>query len=544
MYVETIKSRRNNKVYVTTLVRETFRLKGKVKHRTIANISGFSAKHIQQIRQILAGRDPELSVGELELRQSREYGGSFAFLELIKELKLDQIIYSRPIEWRRHVLAMLVGRILYQGSKLSLTNMYRDTCLWELCGYASGERPVVQKACYEALDELLRGQARIQKRLAERHLTDGCLILYDMTSVWFEGAYDESEIVDYGREKSGKHGYKQVAVGMLCDKQGCPVAVEVFSGKTSEQMTVKQQVERLAVQYGVREIVFAGDRGMLTPKRIEEVNAAGFKTLTALTHPQILGLLEKRVIQLGLFDDKGIAEVVDPSNPTVRYMLCRNPETAAYERKTRDELIEVAKLGLERIAAVKRRRKADRVAARVGRLLAKYRVGKFFDWHVTENGQLEWSLDEELIRLEQAIDGCYVIRTDVSDDMMNAQETVAGYKSLQQIEKAFRNLKTVSLEIRPVYHKTDERIRAHVFLCMLAYYVQWHATKRLASLFDSDGEESGRRWSFRTVIERLKSIRKTQCFAEGVYLYDKVTTPDNEQTRILDLLGVRLSVLK
>ena len=541
MYVEEIKSRRKNKVYTTVLVRESYRCDGKVKHRTLANISKFPREHIEQIKRLFAGLTPGLEASELELGESREYGGSYALLELIKHLGLDRIIYSRPTPWRNRLLAQIVGRILYQGSKLSLTNLYNDTCLWELCGYAPGTRPAVQEACYAPLDKLLQQQPRIQKRLAQRHLTDGCLILYDMTNIWFEGEYAESEIVDYGLGKSGKRGYKQVAIGLLTDKRGCPVAVEVFNGRTSEQMTVKEQVDRLAKEYGVREIVFAGDRGMLTPKRIEEVNAAGYKTLTALTHPQIMDLLERRVIQLGLFDEKRIAEVVDPDKPSVRYMLCRNPETAERERRTRDDLIATASKGLEKIAAVKRRRRADMVSARVGRLLGQYKVGKFFNWRVDEDGRLEWSVDEELVQMEQSIDGCYVVRTDASAEVMNKQESVDGYKSLQHVEKAFRNFKTVLLEIRPVYHKTDDRIRAHVFLCMLAYYVQWHAIARLAELFENDGEQSGRRWTVQGVIERLKSIRKTKCFANGVYLFDRISIPDKEQARILSLLGAHIS---
>ena len=540
MYVEEIRKRQGGKIYRTVLIRESYKKDGKVRHRTIANITKLPQSHIAQIKAMLSGDGELVLKDEMELSSSMEYGASAAFLELAKRLGVDKLLYSRREQWRDDLMAMIVGRIVYQGSKLHLSNLHNDTALWELCGHPSGERIDVNRHCYSPLDKLLDRQSSIQKRLSSKHLEGGCLVLYDITNIWFEGEYEDSKIVDYGLGKGGKRGYKQVAIGLIADKSGRPVAVEVFNGRTSDQTTVKGQVDRLAKQFGVEEIVFAGDRGMLTPKRIEEVSELGFKTLTALTHPQITKLLERNVVQPELFDDREIAEVIDPDAPGTRYMLCKNPDTARREAETRKSLIEKVNAELEKIAGVKRKRDSNKVSARIGKLLGKYKIGKFYNWNVDKKGGLCWTFDTELFESESAIDGCYIVRTDVDSSRMDKNEAVASYKSLAGVEKAFRNLKTVSLEIRPLYHKRDDRIRAHVFLCMLAYYIQWHADELLASLYENDGVESSRRWSFQVVLERLKSIRKTNLKMKGVQISRQVTKPDAEQQKILDLLGVKL----
>jgi len=540
MYVEIIKKKQGDKVYKSVLIRESYKEKGKVKHRTIANISRLPDSQITQIKALLSGNGQFLLNEEITISNSREYGASASFLELGKQLGLDKLLYSRREEWRDDLMAMIIGRIVFQGSKLYLSNMFMDSALWELCGHSYGVKVDVNKHCYKPMDKLLDRQKSIQKQLAKKHLEDGCLILYDITNTWLEGEYSSSELVDYGLGKGGKKGYKQVAIGLIANKQGCPVAIEVFNGRTSDQATVKEQAENLARSYGVQEIVFAGDRGMLTPKRIEEVNACGFKTLTALTHPQIYKLLDKDVIQPELFDEKQIAEVRDPDNPKIRYMLCKNLFTQQKERDTRTSLIEKVSSEIEKIANVQVKREKEKVCARIGALLGKYKIGKFFEWSVSQDGKVKWSLNKELIEREALFDGCYIIRTDVSPENMNCEEAVAGYKSLAGVEKAFRNLKTVSLEIRPVYHKKDSRIRAHVFLCMLAYYIQWHATEKLAPLFAMTGSSAEHRWSFQVVIERLKSIRKTTLKIKGIKVKSKITLPDKEQQKILDLLEVKI----
>ena len=540
MYVEEVKLERGTKKYCTTLIRESYRQGSKVLHRTVCNISKLPPQVIQQIRVGLRkGETTDRPEGPLIVERQREYGASYALLDLARQLELDRLIYSRKEPWREDALALIVGRVVYQGSKLALTHVYADTALWELCAHPADQRPDVDRHAYAVMDRLMERQDAIQKALAGRHLTAGCLIYYDLTSSYFEGVYADSDLVAFGHNRDGKKGHEQIAIGLLTDAQGCPVAVEVFRGNTSDQSTVLAQAKRVSEQYGVKDVVFAGDRGMLTPKRIAELSALGFKTLTALTHPQIRALLERKVIQMELSDEREPVAVHDPEQKTLRYLLCKNPNTAAEERQTRQELIAQTRRALEKLAASRKKRTDAELGAKVGAVMAKWRVAKFFSWRI-EKARLLFDIDQDLVQAEEAMDGCYIIRTDVTDEVWNAQEAVDRYRGLAHVERAFRNLKTVALELRPVYHHLDERIRAHVFICMLAYYLQWHALQRLQPLFDADGQGKDRRWSWPIILERLKSIRTQTCRLGRTVLPNVITRPDPEQQHILDLLKVKL----
>jgi transposase len=328
-------------------------------------------------------------------------------------------------------------------------------------------------------------------------------------------------------------------VGLVTDKNGCPVGVEIFRGNTSDQTTILEQAEKISEEYGVKDVIFSGDRGMLTPKRIAEVNELGYKTITALTHPQINKLLESKVIQLELFDDTNIEEIHDPDNPEIRYMLCRNPETARKETETRTRLVNKTSDELDHLKRSGKKRTSNELSSKVGRVMAKYQVEKYFDWEVKRE-KLDYSVDWKLVERDQAIDGGYIVRTDVDSEVYNQEETVKSYRDLARVEQAFRNLKTVLLEIRPIYHQLDERMTAQVFICMLAYYIQWHMMERLAPLFDQDGEGENRRWSVETVIARLKSIRIEKCILGKAKVAMVRNRPDDEQQMILELMGVKM----
>ena len=539
MFFEKIKSVVKGKAYVSQLVRESYRKNGKVKHRTICNLSKMPEPLIRLVKDGLKGNKGTFEVEDLENGGVVEYGASFAFRKLAELIGLDKIISSTKSEWRDNVLAMIIGRILYQGSKLSLVNLHKDTALWELAGHEFGNRPDVEKHCYKPMDELLDRKVRVERKLAKKHLSDGCVVLYDITNIWFEGEYDNSLIVARGKGKGGKVGYKQVALGLLTNKEGCPVGVEIFKGNVSDQATVFDQVKRLSKKYGIKEAVFTGDRGMLTSKRVEEISETDFKIITALTHLEMKALLEKEDIQKDLFDEKNITEVIDSDNGT-RYALCKNEKEMRKERKTRESMIERVKEQLEKKATVTRKRNPQTVSASVGRIFGKYKIEKFFNWKVDERGGLSWSLKRERIEEEMELDGCYVIKSTVETDVMDKEEVVLGYRNLQKVEQAFKNMKTVMLELRPVYHKTDKRIEAHIFIVMLAYYLQWHAVERLSGLFESDEKGKDRRWTFETVVERLKSIRSVENLINGVVVKRSVSTPDAEQLKILELLGVKL----
>ena len=500
--------------------------------------------------EVILKSDPEA----LHTTDSREYGASAALLALAKDIGLDKALYSRPHEsWVQDCLAMIVGRLVYQGSKLALSQCTSYSALWSLCG---SDGPIdVNEHCYKPMDRLLERQPAIQKNLAAKHLTNGTLVLYDITSSYFEGEYAESEIVQFGYNRDGKRGHEQVVIGLITTDAGCPICVEVFPGNTQDASTVAAKVSDLSTLYGITNLVFVGDRGMITASNEEKLKALpegeAIQIISALTHREIVQMLERTGNQPELFDQHKIVEVTDPDEPTRRYCLCRNPLTAHRETTTRRELLERTKEELERIAATALKSAASKkpaspefIGARVGKILGKTKMGKYVTWRVLPGGVLEWHLDDGQIAADTALDGCYVIKATVSATVMNKEQVVARYKSLSQVEQAFRNLKTVSLEMRPMFHKTDARIRAHVFLCMLAYYLQWHMIERLAPLLDEqrrqldEGEiiPAARRWTLQNIIETLKARRSETASLAGVS-FEHITDPTADQARLLDLLG-------
>jgi hypothetical protein len=529
------------------ILRTSFRENGKMMHTQHGRITGCSLQQLKLLQ--LAFRERVVPVDDpqaFQILNSREFGASYAILTIAKQLGLHRILYSRSEPWVSSALAMIVGRLVYAGSKLALCNHHPNTCLWELCGI--DEAPAVDVHCYAPMDRLLQRQAAIQTSLARRHLTSGHLVLYDITSVYFEGEYNDSELVTFGYNRDGKKGREQIVVGLICNAQGCPVGVEVYAGNTKDETTVVDKVHEIKARYGIEKIIFVGDRGMVTRSNIEALkDEQDLQTIGALTHGEMMTLLKDKVITLDLFDERNIHEVSDPADPTRRYCLCRNPQTAQRESQTRQRLLDLTTTALADIAAYKRATTAEKLGARVGKILAKYKMGKFIQWSIAADPQqaksrqhrLAWSIDAEKVEQEKRFDGCYIITSDVDKDQMKTLEVVRAYKSLTFVERAFRNLKTVQLEIRPVYHKNDERIRSHVFLCMLAYYLQWHMEQRLAPLFSSDGKGQDRRWTLRGVIDCLVQITRNRVAVNGAE-FDQNSTPTPEQEQILELLQVTM----
>jgi transposase len=531
------------------ILRTTFwdREQKKYKHKQIARIKNKTLNELRLIQASFRGDVVPVDSPEATQNiQSRELGASQEILNLIKRLELHKIIYSRNEPWVQCILAMVTGRIIYQDSKLALCNVWENTCLWELCGVE--EKPQVQKHCYSPMDELLKRKPFIQKKLADKHLKKNeaeTLILYDITSTYFEGEYEDSELVTYGYNRDKKRGTKQVVIGLICTAEGCPIAIEIFKGNTKDDLTVIGKITEIRELYGIRKCTFVGDRGMLTAKNLDHFkNDAGLFTITALTHGNMKGLLESKTIQLELFDEKNIVEVNDLETPEIRYCLCKNPQSAAKETATRKRLLELSENALQEIADYKRKCTVEVLGSRVGRILQKYKMGKFIDWHVeastegesqSDAHKLIWKLNEEKISQEQQLDGCYIIRTDLPEGTMNTGEVVASYKDLGNIERAFRNMKTVTLEMRPVHHKTDARIESHLFICMLAYYVQWHMHKAFEPIYEADGQGAERSVTFRNLVEKLKSIRSNTMRTNKIE-YECPTHPDEKQQQIIDLL--------
>jgi hypothetical protein len=455
------------------ILRTSFRENGTIKHTQHGRITGCSLEQLKLLQ--LAFRERVVPLDDpqaFKILSSREYGASAAIVALAKQLGLPQALYSRPEPWVSSVLAMIVGRLVYAGSKLALCNHHPTTCLWELCGIA--EPPEVEVHCYAPMDRLLQRQWAIQKTLARRHLNGGQVVLYDITSVYFEGDYQHSELVTFGYNRDGKKGCEQIVVGLICNAQGCPVGVEVYAGNTKDETTVIDKVHEIKARYGIEKIIFVGDRGMITQSTIAALkDVEDLQTIGALTHGEMLTLLKNKVISLDLFDERRIHEVTDPADPTRRYCLCRNPQTAQRESQTRQRLLDFTTTALADIAAYQRATTVEKLGARVGKVLAKYKMGKFIQWSIdadqeqarSRQHRLVWSIDVDKVAQEKRFDGCYIVTSDVDKDQMNTVDVVHAYKRLTFVERAFRNLKTVQLEIRPVYHKNDERIRSHVFLC-------------------------------------------------------------------------------
>jgi transposase len=512
------------------LLRNSYRLNGKTRHDTICRFSGLSLEQLRAMQAAIQGKT--VMKEDFKITASREYGASFTCVALIKALGLQQAIYSRTSEeWVRASLAMIAGRLVYAGSKLSLSQCDSLSALWEICGI---DEVNVNAHCYDAMDKLLERQEAIQKALAKKHLQDGMLVLYDITSCYMEGEYSASDLVDFGYNRDKKRGHEQIVISLLCAKNGCPVAVEVLKGNTKDEMTVLDKITEIKEKYNLDKVVFVGDRGMMTQARYEEINHETVKVISALTHNAITSLSQKKVIQLGMFDEKNIVEVIDGK---LRYCLCKNPVMAVKESATRKSLLQKTTEALDIIVASTKKTKYSK-EIRAGKVMNKYKMGKFIIFE-GEGDNLKYTVDEGKIEQESRLDGCYVVYTDVLPEDMTSFEAVENYKSLMRVEQAFRNMKTVRLEIRPIYHKRDDRIKCHVLICMLAYYVMWHMKQRLQPLTEIDGDGASRKYTFDYIMEILKCIRKETvefCNAES----NVITVPTDEQNRILNLLGVSI----
>jgi len=528
------------------LLRTSFYEQGKTKHTQHGRITGCTLAQLKLLQQAFRENViPADSVEAFQIIMSKEYGASFATYNMIRDTGLDTVIFSKPEPWVNSILAMIMGRIIYAGSKLSLCHQQDNSSLWEIAGIQGTID--VDKHCYLPLDRLLERQKSIQKKLAKKHLGDGQLVLYDITSSYLEGEYHSSQLVDFGYNRDGKKGHEQVVIGLICNKDGCPVGVEVFPGNTKDSSTVVDKIHEIRQFYGIKKVIFVGDRGMCTKHNLKDLEKAGnFHTVTALTRSDIQQLLDRNVIQLELFDEMNICEVTDPDNPKKRYCLCRNPTRAEKDHKTRETLLEKTRLKLEQIADYKQSTTVGVLGARIGKVLAQYNTGKYITWKIkadegAEKSRLHkviWELYKSAIDHDEQLEGCYIITSTVQPEDMTTHEVVQSYKKLILVEKAFRNLKTVQLEIRPIYHKKDDRIRAHVFLCMLAYYIQWHMQQCLAPL-TKEGKGKNRRWTFVNIIETLKQVTRNKVSVEGVELF-KISQPTPDQKKILRLMKLTL----
>lgn len=493
MYVATIPNRGSPPAI---LLRECYREDGKVKNRTLANLSHWPPEQIEALRSVLRGATDVAVLEEaFEIIRSRPHGHVAAVLGSLRLLKLDTLLAPKRSRERELCLAMILARILNPRSKLSLARALNPETRHSTLGETLGLGVVVEDELYEAMDWLLPRQARIESALAGRHLSEASLTLYDVSSTYFEGR--RCPLARLGYSRDGKHDKLQIVIGLLTNDEGCPVAVEVFEGNTADPKTLPAVMEKLRARFALKELVLVGDRGMITKARIEHdlKKTPGVSWITALRAPAIRKLAEGGLLQLSLFDEKDLAEIASPDYPGERLIVCRNPLLAEQRRRKREELLAATETELQKVAAAtirsRRRLKGqDKIGMRVGRVLGRFKMAKHFSIEISEQG-LRYSRNQPRIEAEAALDGIYVIRTNLESQRITSEDAVRSYKRLSTIERAFRCLKTVDLKIRPINHHLAERVRAHVLLCMLAYYVEWHMRRALAPiLFDDDDKTS------------------------------------------------------
>ena len=526
---------------------------------------------------------PEEIPDTFSIIRSLPHGHVAAVLGTLKKLNLHNLIASEPSRTLQLVLGMIVARIIDPRSKLAtargLNRETRFSTLGELLGVETAESDEL----YEAMDWLLERQDKIEIELAKRHLTEGSLVLYDLTSTYFEG--ETCPLANYGYSRDKKKGKLQIVFGLLCDQRGCPIAVEVFEGNTTDQKTLASQIDKVRSRFGISHVIWVGDRGMITEARIREdlKDTEGLDWITALTKTQIQKLAEQEAIQLGLFDERDLVELESADYPGERLIACRNPIVAASNQAKREALLQETEKELEAIvAATKREKRAlrgrDTLGVRVGKILNKFKVGKFFDYEISDES-FSYSRKIEALAEAEALDGIYIVRTSVEEEILSAPATVKAYKSLSQVEQAFRSYKTIDLKVRPIYHRLEDRVKAQVFLCMLAYYVEWHMKEALAPILFNDEEMTDEEMaeeaeevvsvvakaekskkakskastkrtesklpvhSFATLLQDLATITKNKIKSNlpGVNLiFEKITQPTPVQQKAFDLLSVSL----
>ncbi len=489
MYIDVVPNRTSPPA---VLLREAWRENGKIKKRTLANLSHLDPQVIEHLRTVLRGGIAVSSPAELfSLERSLPHGHVAAVLGSARHCGVEKLLAAAPAPLRPLCLALIVARVLEPDSKLATWRQLNAQSATHTLSELLRLEGVELETVYDALDALGAAQARIERALARKHLAHGVLVLYDLSSTWLTGRC--CPLAKFGHSRDGKRDDPQIVFGLLCSAEGCPVAVEVFAGNTADPATLQGQVAKLQQRFGLSELVWVGDRGMITAKRIEEVlRPAGMSWITALRAPDLQPLVDEQgPWQLSLFDERGLIEITSSARyPGERLMVCRNPALAQERARKREDLLKATEAELTQIAEATQRRRnrlkgQDQIGLRVGRVINRYKMAKHFELEITEQ-RFSFTRKQAQIDNEAALDGIYVLRTNVARDKLTGVQTVRSYKSLAQVERAFRSMKTVDLHVRPVFHYSESRVRAHVFLCMLAYYVEWHMRQALKPLLYDD----------------------------------------------------------
>lgn len=563
MYIATVRNRNSPPAI---LLRESYREHGKVKSRTLANLSKLPPEAIEVLRASLKGQALVPAEETFDIVASPHHGHVQAVLAAMRRLGFAELIASRPSAERNRVVAMVAARVLAPHSKLATTRWWHVTTLPEVLGVAEAD----EDDLYEAMDWLLERQSRIEGKLAVRHLDNDALALYDLSSSYFEGV--SCPLATFGHNRDGKKGKRQVNYGLLTNAQGIPVSVSVFKGNSGDPKTLLPQIEKIRQQFDLERFVMVGDRGMITQKQVDALrDIDGVDWITALRPEAIRKLLDARAIQMDLFDERNLFELSHPDFPDERLIACRNPELAQHRRDKRRRLLEATAKELEKVRGMVERgrlRGQDAIGVRIGKVIDKYKVAKHYRLDIGDD-HFTFAIDEEKVAAEAALDGLYVVRTSVTTARLSAEGTVLSYKRLSQVERAFRTLKSLDLEVRPIRHRRERRVRAHIFLCMLAYYVEWHMIEAWRPLLFADEDQAAKTTrdpvapakrsepalrkvhtrtldddtpthSFRTLLTHLSGIVRNLCrlteASADTPTFQLVTTPTAKQQQALDLL--------
>jgi hypothetical protein len=576
VHVVTTTRHYKGRVYNTHLLRRSYREGGKVRNETLGNLSHLPEQVIELIRRALRGETLLPAADAFQILRSRSHGHVAAVLGTIEKLGLERILASRPSVERDRCVALIAARVLAPGSKLATARTLDQQTATSTLAALLHLDPVEADDLYAAMDWLIERQPKIEQALAKRHLSNGTLVLYDVSSSYFEGRH--CSLARIGHSRDGKKGSLQIVYGLLCNAAGCPVAVEVYEGNTADPRTLADQIRKVRQRFGLERVVFVGDRGLLTSARIDEElrPVEGLDWISALRSEQIRKLAGDGPLQRSLFDTTDLAEIRHPDFPGERLIACLNPLLEAERARKREELLRATERELDQVvAATGRERRAlrgkDRIGLRVGKVLNRFKVAKHFEITITETA-FGYRRKQDSIAAEARLDGIYVLRTSVPADALDAAGAVRAYKGLAAVERAFRCLKTVDLHIRPIYHRLDSRVRAHVLLCMLAYYVEWHMRQALAPLLfaeDDPVDAALRRGSpvqpaqpsasaerkaatkrsaggqpvhhFRGLLDHLATLTKNTVQPQsGLPAFDQLTVPTPLQRQVFELLEVDL----
>jgi len=556
---------RNSKPAI--LLRESYRENGKVKKRTIANLSSLSLEQAEMIRLVLKGKKVAPSAELFEKLESKQHGNVDAVTSAIRRLGINKLIASRSSKQRDIILGAVAALIIEPDSKLGITRWWNDSTIPRLMNIEGTSEDDV----YEAMDWLFERQDRIEQKLAERHLSEGDMVMYDLTSSYFEGTTCRLAKLGYNRDK--KKGKLQVNYGLIADKRGCPVAVSVFDGNTADPTTVMPQIEKVRGNFGIKHMVLVGDRGMLSQKQLDAAKELeGIDWITALKSGSIRKLFKGGALQLGLFDERNLFSLTHDDYPGERLIACRNPELAKLRAHKRVSMLEATQKDLAKVQKMVSSGKLkgkDKIGLRVGRVVNKYKMAKHFVLDIRDDG-FDFEINQSSVNEESALDGIYIVRTSLSEEEISGDDAVRSYKNLSNVERAFRSLKSIDLMVRPIRHRTENRVRAHIFLCMLAFYVQWHMKEAWRPLLFADEDQEAKKerdpvapakrsldaiekvttkrlgddtvvHSFRTLLKHLGTITRDWCCStatgaksDAVFTID--TTPNPKQQMALDLI--------